>query len=268
MRVYACYSWWSASPRRLGGDQGFGDHLMEIMDSPTQGVNSSGWIIVLKWRWINPYRALDLCIGQGWAKPLCGCWSLAFDYYRISKTMQHMLLNHKLLSSIIPFFEGYFKRENKGLRCMHINKGEMQAIKSKACYSSGHSHISFHSLQYIEQLQTYLWLCTRTGSKVPSNIEHNEALSSRNKIMHGTVPLFIEERYNFVWNYKYAYKAYTHALQTSYVQHCFPPLFVLNKTSGSSSLLRKSRSSATKLLVSAHAFTTSMYMRSSTTSLF
>jgi hypothetical protein len=225
MRVYACYSWWSVSPRRLGGDQRFGDHLMEIMDSPTQGVNSSGWIIVLKWRWINPYRALDLCIGQGWAKPLCGCWSLAFDCYRISKTMQHMLLNHKLLSSIIPFFEGYFKRENKGLRCMHINKGEMQAIKSKARYSSGHSHISFHSLQY--------WTITNIPLALHKNwlkgtfeywAQRSSELS-KDKIMHGTVPLFIEERYNFVWNYKYAYKAYIHALQTSYGQHCFSSSF-------------------------------------------
>jgi hypothetical protein len=39
---------------------------------------------------------------------------------------------------------------------------------------------------------------------------------SRDKFMHGTIPLFIGERYNFVWNYKYAHEVYTHDSQMSH----------------------------------------------------
>jgi hypothetical protein len=81
-------------------------------------------------------------------------------------------------------------------------------------------HILFHSLLCIQQLQAYLRLHTNDNSKVVLKAELDEALGYlQREFMHGTVPLFIGERYNFVQNYKYAHKVYIYDLQVIHGQY-------------------------------------------------
>jgi hypothetical protein len=50
------------------------------------------------------------------------CWLLAFDCYKISKTRQHKLLNHKLLPSINPYLKVNSRERMKGANAIDLQQ--------------------------------------------------------------------------------------------------------------------------------------------------
>ena len=57
----------------LGGDWELGDPPTKLVDDPSHIVSGYGRFTMMECQRISPLRALDPCVDQGGATPLCGC---------------------------------------------------------------------------------------------------------------------------------------------------------------------------------------------------
>jgi hypothetical protein len=86
-------------------------------------------------------------------------------------------------------------------------------------------HLSFHLLQWTCDYKHTFGFTREIARRYFKGWAKRSYGPSKGEFMHGTLHLFIRERYNFLWNYKYAHKVYTYGWQVTSRQYCLSFFF-------------------------------------------